>query len=91
MQNQNQSLSDQAVTFLKNQAQVLETEDQLCQLITRGPHTSYYGRIVSVEEGGLVFNEDSTSQQVITPWENVEKFITIPTNTQASARRAGTV
>lgn len=77
------ALSDEAKSFLSDQAEILKTGEVPCTLITYGPHTSYNGKVIDVAEGGLIFLETDTGRQVMTPWENVEKFVTIPVLTQA--------
>jgi hypothetical protein len=63
--------------FLQTQAQELKKNNQPCELHTRTQGSTYRGRVLEADEGGIVFQKEDGSR-VSVPISLVEKFVGIP-------------
>jgi hypothetical protein len=79
-------LSDQGRKFFFNQATQLKAAAQPVLLETSTEHSTYSGRVLQVEDGGLIFQISDTLTEICIPWEKVNYLGRITTPADAAER-----
>lgn len=77
-------LSDQGRQFFFNQANQLKVGGQPVLLETSTEHSTYSGRVLQVEDGGLIFQISDTLTEICIPWEKVNYFGRLNTPAEAA-------